>query len=273
MAERASLPVAVTGPRGRRVPVVAHVPHAATYVPDRVRRCIVLDDAELRREIVRLTDWHVDRLVSWVPSLGGELFVNTLSRVAFDPERFEDDAEEPMATVGQGVVYTRTTQRGRLAEITSEERAWRVEHWYRPYHEAFEAEVSVLLERFGTVLILDSHSFATVPLPSEPDQRPNRPEICLGTDEFHTPAALADALERSLAAEGLTVRRDTPFPGTIVPGRFHRTDARVRSVMIEVRRGLYCDEATGEPTAEFGELRLALERAVGGAVAAFIGSR
>lgn len=270
MPESAPSTYVVTPPRGTPIPVIAHVPHAATHVPERVRRCIVLDDAELRREIVRLTDWHADWLFSWVTGLGGEMFAATLSRVAFDAERYDDDAKEPMADKGQGVVYTGTTQRGRLAEITPEERAWRIAHWYRPYHDAFEERVAALLERFGAALILDCHSFATVPLPSEPDQRPGRPDICLGTDAGHTPPALADTLERSLVAEGLTVRRDAPFAGTYVPSRFSGTDDRVRSVMIEVRRGLYCDEATGGPTARFGELALALERAVGGAVAAFL---
>jgi len=259
--------------RGPQIPLIAHVPHAATDVPERVRRCIVIDAAGLRRELVRLTDWHVDRLFSWVRDLDGEMFAATLSRVAFDAERYEDDTKEPMAEMGQGVVYTHTTQRGRLAEITPEERAWRVEHWYRPYHAAFGGRVATLLDRFGAALILDCHSFATVPLPSEPDQRLNRPDICIGTDESHTPAALADALERALSAEGLTVRRDAPFAGTIVPLRYYGIDVRVRSVMIEVRRGLYCDEATGEPTARFDELALALERAVGGAAAESIGSQ
>ena len=32
-------------------------------------------------------------------------------------------------------------------------------------------------------------------------------------------------------------------------------DRRVTTVMIEVRRGLYCDEATGEPLAAFAAMR------------------
>jgi len=214
MREADPRPFAVTLPQGPAAPLIAHVPHAATHVPERVRRCIVLDDAELRGEIVRLTDWHVERLFSWVPALGGEVFASTLSRVAFDPERFRDDADEPMAAVGQGAIYTGTTQLGKLADITHEEREWRLVHWYDPYHEAFAARLAALLERFGRVLILDCHSFATVPLPSEPDQRPERPDVCLGTDDFHTPSGLADGLEARARAEGLVVGRDTPFAGT-----------------------------------------------------------
>lgn len=265
-------PFEVTRPKGRPAPLIAHVPHAATQVPERVRRRIVLDDHELRGEIVRLTDWHVERLFSWVPGLGGAMFMSTLSRVAFDPERFRDDADEPMAEVGQGSLYDGTTQLGKLAAITDEEREWRLTHWYDPYHEAFEAHVTALLERFGRALILDCHSFATVPLPSEPDQTPDRPDVCIGTDALHTPPELVDALEARVGAEGLVVRRDTPFAGTIVPLRYYRTDKRVSSVMVEVRRGLYCDEANGEPTAGFDGITTALERAVGGVVTAFVGA-
>jgi len=273
MSEPTTAPFAVSAPRGTPIPLIAHVPHAATYVPDRVRRCIVLSDAELRCEIARLTDWHVDRLFSWVPDLGGEVFASTLARVAFDPERFRDDAREPMVAVGQGVVYAGTTLLDKLADITAEEREWRLVHWYDPYHEAFEARVTALLERFGRVLILDCHSFASVPLPSEPSQRPHRPDVCIGTDDLHTPPELVRALEDSLQAEGLVVSRDDPFTGTIVPMRYLGAQGeRVGSVMIEVRRGLYCNEANGEPTAAFDDIRRALERAVGGVVAAFVGA-
>ncbi len=89
-----------------------------------------------------------------------------------------------------------------------------------------------------------------------------RPDICIGTDPFHTPAEMAEALERAFTAEGLVVSRDTPFSGTMVPLEYYRRDARVKSVMIEVRRGLYCDEETGEPNGEFERVRGMVERAV-----------
>ena len=37
------------------------------------------------------------------------------------------------------------------------------------------------------------------------------------------------------------------------------SDSRVSSVMIEVRRGLYCDESTGEDSAGFSAVRAMLE--------------
>jgi N-formylglutamate amidohydrolase len=109
---------------------------------------------------------------------------------------------------------------------------------------------------------VDGHSFASRPLPSELDQSPDRPDICIGTDPVHTPEPLAASLEAGFRGEGLRVRRDSPFRGALVPLRFFGVERRVASVMIEVRRGLYCDERTGEPSAAFGEVAALLRRVV-----------
>lgn len=96
-------------PSRPRMAVVAHIPHASTVIPDPVRAEILLDDASLAAELIRLTDWHTDRLFSWLLDHGATMFVNRLSRLVFDPERFVGDTIEPTEAVGQGVVYTRTT--------------------------------------------------------------------------------------------------------------------------------------------------------------------
>ena len=105
-----------------------------------------------------------------------------------------------------------------------------------------------------------------MPLPSEADQDPDRPDVCLGTDPFHTPAALVDALRSALAHEGFRVAVDRPFSGSLVPLRWYGTDPRVTSVMLEIRRGTYMDEATGEPRPAFDDVAARLRRAVTAAI-------
>ena len=255
-------PFDVLVPPDPRTAVVAHVPHSSTVIPDAVRAEILLDDPALTRELVRLTDWHTDRLFSWLLDYGATMFVNRLSRLVFDPERFVGDGAEPMESVGQGVVYTQTTGGDPLRVRSAEDRSRRIEALYDPYHAALTALVAEVKQEFGHCLILDCHSFATVPLPSEADQSRPRPDICIGRDPFHTPSALGDALQAALVAEEFDVRFDAPFSGTLVPLRFYQRDQAVSSVMLEVRRGLYCDEATGEllPTAD--EVRGRVARAV-----------
>ncbi len=252
----------ILGSTGPAIPVVGHVPHSSTAIPGDVRHELLLDDDELQRELVRLTDWHTDDLFGWLPGWGAAMFVNRLSRLVCDPERFADDAREPMAAVGQGVVYTRTTSGRQLRKLSDQRRDERVADLYEPYHAALSKLVGSQLERFGRSTVLDCHSFATLPLPSETDQSPERPDICIGTDRFHTPTALASTLERGMVAEGFRVRRDAPFSGCLVPLAYYRRDPRVAGVMIEVRRGLYCDEGTGDRLPAYSAVRAALERAV-----------
>ena len=256
----------VVRPVGPQRSLVAHVPRASTVIPPDVRAGLLLDDGALHGELVRLTDWHVDRLLAWVPEAGGTLLVNGTSRLVVDPERFPDDAEEPMAAVGQGAVYTRTKDGRPLRLRDDVERARLLARYFVPYHAALTGLVSDALERFGACLLLDGHSFGTVPLPSEPDQSADRPDVCIGTDDFHTPPELARALLDALEAEGFRTELDRPFAGSLVPLAFYRRDPRVTSVMLEVRRGLYCDEATGAPNADFEKVAASLERAVRGAI-------
>ena len=54
------------------------------------------------------------------------------------------------------------------------------------------------------------------------------------------------------------VTAHVPFSGAMVPNRFFRKDARLQSVMVEVRRDLYMDEESGERHAGFARMRSVL---------------
>jgi N-formylglutamate deformylase len=252
----------VLGPTAGARPIVGHVPHASLRIPRAERGGILLDDPALDAELLRLTDRHTDRLFGWIRDLGGTLFVNLVSRMVVDPERFPDDAREQMARVGQGAVYTRTSEGAPLRTLEPGERNRLMARWYQPYHAALERLVAATLNSCGTCLVLDAHSFATVPLPSEPDQDQDRPDVCLGTDPFHTPRPLVADLAAALVGEGFRVAVDRPFSGSLVPPRWLGTDPRITSIMLEVRRGVYMDEGTGEPLAGFGDVAGRLRRAV-----------
>jgi N-formylglutamate amidohydrolase len=263
----------ILGPLGSPAPIVGHVPHASTAIPPDERARLLVDDASLALELRRMTDAHTDRLYGWIRELGGTLVVNRVSRLVVDPERFPDDGAEPMAAVGQGAVYLRTSGGTRLREPDAVERQRLLDRWFVPYHRALERVVADGLERFGSCLVIDGHSFATVPLPSEADQDRDRPDVCLGTDPFHTPVPLVTALAAGLRREGFRVAVDRPFSGALVPLRWYRADPRVAAVMLEVRRGCYMDEATGVPLPALDAVVAGLRRAVTAAVDAWPGAR
>ncbi len=175
-----------------------------------------------------------------------------VSRLVVDLGRFPDDDQEPMANVGMGVIYTQTTQEKPLRhEPSPQERERLLKTWYRPHHARLEAAARTELARHGRVLIIDCHSFPSKRLRHEPDRSEDRPDICLGTDSFHTPPELTDTLAAAFESLGYTVKRDSPFAGAIVPSIYYRKEPRVASIMVELNRRLYMDEETGVRTTGF----------------------
>lgn len=166
-----------------------------------------------------------------------------VSRLVCDPERFRNDAEEIMASVGMGAIYSACSDGSRLRVISEQHKEELLSRYYDSYHKRFENAVSRNLRRYGRCLIIDGHSFYDEPLPYEYDQDRNRPDICIGTDDMHTPQMVEDKLRCFFENRGYSVEINRPFAGCIVPTRFYRKDKRVMSVMIEINRRLYIDHA------------------------------
>jgi N-formylglutamate deformylase len=100
------------------------------------------------------------------------------------------------------------------------------------------------------------------------DQTSHRADICIGTDAFHTPSVVRDAIVAAAEKEGYSVAVDAPFAGALVPLSSYQTDRRILSVMIEVNRRLYMDELSGQKTRDFGKVRAAIGRLIMAAVEA-----
>ena len=66
------------------------------------------DDADLRRELDRMTDHRTLALFS-DPSSEAVVVRSPVSRLVVDVERFSNDIDEPMAARGMGAVYAATS--------------------------------------------------------------------------------------------------------------------------------------------------------------------
>jgi N-formylglutamate amidohydrolase len=235
-----------------RVPIIANIPHSSLYIPPGIRKTLLLNDRQLKQELLVMTDRYVDELFSCVHELGGSSIKYAVSRLVLDPERYLDDAKEEMAAKGMGVVYTKTSDGDLLRKgPSSSEKEDLINRFYVPYHERIEEEVDYFLETFKRCLIIDCHSFSSKPLPYEPDKDTKRPDICLGTHDLHTTIELLEEGETFFRNSGLITYRNKPYDGTYAPSKFLNKDSRVSSLMIEVNRKLYMNEDTGRKTDNF----------------------
>jgi N-formylglutamate amidohydrolase len=232
--------------------MILHIPHSIRAIPDEYRDLFVLSDADLSAELLRLSDAYTDELFTYPEAVP---VVFPFSRLLVDVERFPDDEQEPMAKVGMGWCYTHTTDGRQLKRDLSAQEREHLRRIYDRHHAALDEAVQNELDLHGRALIVDCHSFPSEPLPCDLDQSTPRPDFCIGTDDYHTPTELVTGVQVLLAAFGYSVAINRPYSGSMVPLRQYGQDKRVASIMIEVNRALYMNEATGEKSDRFGEVR------------------
>ncbi|WP_062377742.1 N-formylglutamate amidohydrolase [Demequina pelophila] len=223
-------------------PIILHVPHASREIPRDARGGIVLSDIGLEHELDMMTDSFTDAIASRAAEASGApptIVAAPVSRLVVDVERFTDGSE-PMERVGMGPIYTATHDRGVLRERVDRTL---LDRYFRPHAQAVEDAATASLGTHGRAVLIDVHSYPTRRLPYEMvEDDALRPEICIGTDALHTPTRLLEAARAAFA--DYEVALDSPFGGTYVPLRYYGNDARVASIMIEIRRDQYMDEAS-----------------------------
>lgn len=250
--------------------IIFHIPHSSTKIPEEYRSHILLSDKNLAKEIKFMTDWYTDELFSEAVKKLGIAIKFPISRLIVDPERFSDDEQESMNMVGMGVLYTKTSHGQLLRDpkyTQGKVRSELLARYYFPHHNKLTRAVCDELDKNNLALIIDCHSFPEKALPYELDQKQSRPDICIGTDSYHTPDEFGEGLKNCFESLGYQVGLNTPFSGSIVPNIHYQTNKKVHSVMIEVNRSLYMHNETKERNERFQKIKsdicAALEMALG----------
>lgn len=223
--------------------VLFHIPHDSSRIPAWSKDQFVLSKPTFKKELILMRDSKTKALFSF--DKHQKRLCARVSRLVVDVERFSDDSQEIMSQVGMGVIYTKTSNQNALRrKISQKERKTLLKSYYFTHHKAFYEAVKKILDKYGKCLIIDCHSFSSFVQDYEFTKDAYRPQICLGADDFHTPKALLDFAKSAFEKAGFEVAINTPFAGAITPIKFYEKDSRVSSLMIEVCRDLYMNEAT-----------------------------
>ena len=233
--------------------LVLHIPHASKNIPDEYLQYFTLSKKDLQFELLKMTDHFTDELFNISdPKIYQIKF--PISRLLVDVERFEINDLEQMSKVGMGCVYEKTHDGKNLKNVEFIKDIL-IKNLYKNHHEKFTKILDKKLIENDKVLIIDCHSFPKYPLPYELSQVKNRPEICIGTDTFHTPRKLKKMFRKYFEDLNFTVKYNEPFKGSIVPLKYLNKNKNVQSIMIEVRRDLYMNEKTGKKIRNFKKIK------------------
>jgi N-formylglutamate amidohydrolase len=238
-------------------PVILHAPHGGRSIPPQHLDAFVISPAELEAEKDVMTDHFTDALVA--ATSGASAMINGMSRFAVDVERFPDASEE-MNAVGMGVLYTHGSRGQEIRRVAAADEAPLLQ-FFADYSRRFTELVDATLARHGRAVIIDVHSYPELELPYELHGGGPRAPLCIGSEPFHADSVFLNLVTESFAA--FESQANTPFAGSYVPLKHYQTDARVSSVMLEIRRDTYMTEATVElKPAGFRILQRSLQRLV-----------
>lgn len=237
-------------PSRANLPVLLSVPHAGRDYPDWLLALSTGGHAALHP----LEDPLVDELVAPAIRAGLGAVIARAPRAAIDCNRAEDEIDPtvvatgplarltPRARGGLGIVPGRTSSHGQLwrRPIRRDQLEERLEQAHRPYHRAVSGELGLLIDRFGSALLLDCHSMP--PLPE------GGPAVVFG-DRFGRTAApwiTAEAVEIAASA-GYRVAVNEPFAGGHVIERHGAPAAAVHALQIEIDRRCYLQDGFPKP--------------------------
>jgi len=248
-------------PQGRRVPLVLDSPHSGSVYPRDFG--FVCPFPALRQA----EDTHVDELISAAPELGATMISALFPRSYIDVNRAIDDLEPELldgpwpgpvhpsdkSFAGMGLVR-RLCRPGMPmydGRLSVEQVAWRIDHYYRPYHEQMANTIDRLYRQFGTVYHLNCHSMPT--FGRDPS---TRADFILGDRDGTTcDPDFTRYIAAFLKSLGYRVKLNDPYKGVELVRRYSDPARGLHSLQLEIHRGLYMIEDTLEKHDGFNRLR------------------
>ena len=262
-------------PRGS-LPVLLSVPHSGRDYPD-----WLIDMASAGRPALEaLEDPLVDRLVWRAVQRGVGAVIARTPRAAVDCNRAEDEVDPAIvegarrgrvtarARGGLGIVPARTQQHGFLwrRALTRRQLDERLDQAHRPYHQAIEEQLGLLLDRFGCALLLDCHS-----MPPPPH---GVPPVVFGDCHGRSADAWIGAEAVRIAREsGFEAVRNDPFAGGHVVERHGAPSRGVHALQLEIDRRCYLDAALTAPGPGFDQVASLVDALVNGLGEALLGQQ
>lgn len=216
---------------------IFHIPHSRTLIPDYsgFNKLLINDEINLLTDFGTEDIFHINDTTK---------LVFPYSRIFCDVERFVHDNNEPMNEFGRGFYYTKTDDGKQLRNENKAHENYVHDEYYKPHHKELEKLVDKKLKDVGFVNIIDCHSFNNIPLNTDLNKEIDRPDICIGVDEYHTPEFLIEMIKKQCEKYKFNYKINEPYSGTIVPLKHYKKNKMVNSIMIEINKNLYISKQT-----------------------------
>jgi N-formylglutamate amidohydrolase len=236
-------PFHIQEPASAQVPVLISVPHCGIQFPDEVKD-------QFDPKLIQFpddTDWFVDQLYDFAPSMGMMLISAVYSRWVIDLNR--DPDSKPLYTDGRiitGLCPTTTflgepLYKDKRTEVDAVEIKRRLNLYYQPYHQQIHNTLADLKTKFGKVLLWDCHSIRQV-VPTIQEEK--FPDLILGSaDEKSASPDLIQGALHDLGSGDYHIRHNHPFKGGTITRSFGKPNENQNALQLEMCKVHYMDDA------------------------------
>lgn len=229
-------------PHGRRVPILLSVPHCGTAFPPDIAQ-------EYDQDLIQKpddTDWFVDQLYRFAPTLGATMISAVYHRWVIDLNR--DPESKPLYSDGRIItgLCPVTTFLGKplyadgRTALSPDEIGRRKRRFFYPFHSKLQELLADLKTEFGTVLLWDCHSIRQwVPTISK-----NRfPDLILGSAEGASAGkTLVQKAIEALSADSYSVAHNRPFKGGYITRTYGKPAIHEHALQLEMSKINYMDD-------------------------------
>lgn len=219
--------------------LLVHIPHASLCLPPDFWRDVAVDREVIEHNLHFMADYKVDELAR---DIDCHKVTAKYSRLYCDVERFQNDADEPMAKLGMGAVYTHLPGGAHYRQVTPERREEIIRQAYEHHHAQLNKLSQKIVAQHGSCMMIDLHSYSDDLVRKLFGYTENLPDICLGYDDEWFSKNNALKLKTYIEQLGYSCALNYPYEGALVPMDFYRDKTPgLRSVMLEVNRRVYLD--------------------------------
>jgi N-formylglutamate deformylase len=221
-------------------PLLISMPHCGTGLPDDLAAAMTPAGLE-----VGDTDWHVEKLYDFAASMGASVIQPHYSRYVIDLNRAPDDSNLYPGANSTGLCPTSSFADQPLyregCAPDADEIARRLATWWRPYHEALQAELARLKQQHGIALLFDAHSIRSVVPRFFEGQLP---DLNIGTASGSSCApSMLSAVELVLGEQqDYSYVIDQRFKGGYITRAYGQPDLGIHSLQLELSQRNYMEE-------------------------------
>ena len=216
-------------PTVKALPIVANIPHSGLFVPEYIAAQFTSEHLNYLPH----SDWHLDKLYDFLPSLGITVLQATHNRYVVDLNR---QVKEPLfGSFWSSVILSNTAFSKNIYQYkpSQEHIKERIEKYYLPYHHQLKSLLQEKIAEFGKVYLLDLHSFGGL----------INDDVCLGNVNNQTCSEkLISTVDKCFTNQGLQVVKNKTFVGGYIT-RHYGEMANVESLQIEVRYHVYLQKS------------------------------